>query len=83
MKKTQQSFAVEVLQCAIGTIARWETYDPPKSDALIRLATIAHEQHLEELVEVFKQTFVDDLNAQYGLDLTRATHNGSNKKRRQ
>lgn len=37
---TQQEFA-QVLKTAISTIARWETKDPPKGDALLQLADVA------------------------------------------
>jgi transcriptional regulator with XRE-family HTH domain len=49
MGKTQQTFAVEVLGTAIGTIARYETSDPPRGEVLLRLMEIAREHDLLEL----------------------------------
>lgn len=54
MGKTQQTFAVEVLKTAIGTVARYETADPPKGEVLLRLRDIAREQGLYELASRFE-----------------------------
>jgi hypothetical protein len=37
----QQRFSSEILQIAIGTLARYETSNPPTGDLLIRLSEIA------------------------------------------
>jgi transcriptional regulator with XRE-family HTH domain len=49
LKKTQQEFAVEVVKTAISTIARWETKDPPKGDALLQLADVASQNNQPNL----------------------------------
>jgi transcriptional regulator with XRE-family HTH domain len=53
MGKTQQTFAVEVLKTAIGTVARYETSDPPRGEVLRRLEEIARKHHLYELAAKF------------------------------
>jgi hypothetical protein len=57
MGKTQQTFAVEVLKSAIGTVARYETSDPPQGAVLLRLRDIAREQGLYELANRFDLLF--------------------------
>jgi hypothetical protein len=49
MGKTQQTFAVEVLKTAIGTVARYETSDPPQGELLLRLQEIADEHGLPRI----------------------------------
>jgi transcriptional regulator with XRE-family HTH domain len=43
--KTQQEFAA-LSETAISTIGRWESYDPPRGEALLRLAEVAEQSGL-------------------------------------
>lgn len=61
MGKTQQTFAVEVLDVAIGTVARYETSEPPRGEVLLRLADIAREQNLPELARIFERVWVENV----------------------
>jgi hypothetical protein len=60
MGKTQQTFAVEVLKTAIGTIARYETNDPPRGEVLLRLKDIAHEQGVNHLAATFDALWIEE-----------------------
>jgi hypothetical protein len=71
MGKTQQTFAVEVLKTAIGTIARYETSDPPQGEVLLRLRDIAREQGLHELSNRFELFFMEDILGKLTYQLTR------------
>lgn len=61
MGKTQQTFAVDVLNTAIGTIARYETSDPPRGEVLLRLRDIARQQGLNELSTRFELLFMEGI----------------------
>jgi hypothetical protein len=41
MGLTQAQFAKDILQCAWGSVARWETTHPPRGDALLRFFDVA------------------------------------------
>jgi transcriptional regulator with XRE-family HTH domain len=69
MDKTQQTFAVEVLDCAIGSVARWETSEPPRGDLLLRLASIAEREGLQNLRSDFLLLYARDTKQKIGLDL--------------
>jgi len=56
--KTQQTFAVEVMNTAISTIGRWESNDPPTGDALKRLEAIAQQHGLFELGAEFGDLYI-------------------------
>jgi hypothetical protein len=60
MGKTQQTFAVEVMKTSIGTIARWETSDPPRSEVLDQLASIAYQHKLDEIGNVFLKARLEE-----------------------
>jgi transcriptional regulator with XRE-family HTH domain len=69
MGKTQQTFAVEVLKSAIGTVARYETSDPPQGDLLLRLAEIAGHHKLIHLRDVFRRLYFEEVKRKLGFDL--------------
>jgi hypothetical protein len=69
MGKTQQTFAVEVLNIAISTIGRWETWDPPKGDALLRLAEIADTNGHREIRDRFRELYLDDVLPRLGFNI--------------
>jgi transcriptional regulator with XRE-family HTH domain len=80
MGKTQQSFAVEDLKTAIGTIGRYETSHPPRGDVLLRLAEIADGQYraaktpeaqLEfiRIRDIFRGCYLDDVHENIKGDL--------------
>jgi hypothetical protein len=48
MGMTQQRFAVEVVKTAIGTVAVWETSNPPHGETLLRLAEVALQAAMSE-----------------------------------
>jgi len=57
---TQQEFAT-VLQAAISTVARWETKDPPKGDALLQLSNVAWKRNQPVLCDHFETLFLDEV----------------------
>ncbi|HTC76231.1 MAG TPA: hypothetical protein VK684_11685 [Edaphobacter sp.] len=61
MGKTQQTFAVEVLKTAIGTVARYETSDPPQGEVLLRLRDIAHEHGFHEIGSNFELLYREEI----------------------
>lgn len=61
MGLTQQRFAVEVLKSSIGTVARYETNDPPRGDVLVRLSVIARQHGFPELSSRFEYLFMDEV----------------------
>ena len=63
LKKTQQTFAVEVLHCAIGTVARYETSLPPEGVVLVQLADIAFQHGLTDIGNVFLMAFFDEVKS--------------------
>lgn len=69
MGKTQQTFAVEVLKSAIGTVARYETSDPPQGDLLLRLGEIAGRHKLFHLRDVFRKLYFTEVKKNLGFDL--------------
>ncbi len=70
MGKTQQTFAVEVLRTAIGTVARYETSDPPRGEVLLRLSEIAGEHKLPELASKFRLFYIEDVLQALGNQIT-------------
>ena len=60
---TQQRFAVEELKSALNTVARYETTNPPRGDALLRLREIARKKGLHEIQDEFQMLYLDDLLA--------------------
>jgi transcriptional regulator with XRE-family HTH domain len=69
MGKTQQTFAVEVLKTAIGTIARYESSDPPRGDVLLRLRDIAREQGLIGAADEFQRIWLQEVHKALGPDV--------------
>jgi transcriptional regulator with XRE-family HTH domain len=61
MGKTQQEFAVFVLDCAISTLARYETSDPPRGEALLKLAEVASSNGLDGLANSFKGFYLGEV----------------------
>lgn len=57
---TQQRFAVEALESALNTVARYETTNPPSGEALLRLAKIAEENSLSDLAARFRRLNLDE-----------------------
>ena len=55
MGKTQQQFAVEVLDTTVTTMGRYETTHPPRGEVLLTLARIAEESALSKVSEQQKQ----------------------------
>jgi transcriptional regulator with XRE-family HTH domain len=70
MQMTQQRFAVEVLRTAIGTVARYETSDPPRGEVLLRLAAIAYELKRPDLARIFERAWLEQLPKTRGSHLT-------------
>jgi hypothetical protein len=66
MGKTQQTFAVEVLKTAIGTVARYETSDPPRGEVLLRLRDIARNHEFHELAIKFELLYLDGVQKNLG-----------------
>ena len=66
MKKTQTSFAVEVLGVAVSTVARYETSHAPSGEVLLRLASIAESQGLPRVRDVFRRRYIDEVFAKFG-----------------
>jgi hypothetical protein len=58
---SQQRFAVEVVHCAIGSVARWETADVPL-EALIALAGIAYKNGFLEIADRFRAAANQELD---------------------
>lgn len=58
---TQQRFAVEVLKSALNTVARYETTNPPRGEALLRLAKIADENNLPDIAARFRRLHFDEI----------------------
>ena len=81
MKMTQAQFAVLVLDCAITTVARYETIQPPQGDVLLRLAKIAKQEAFKEgrsqaeqeifiyLEGRFQELYVQDAREKLGCSL--------------
>jgi transcriptional regulator with XRE-family HTH domain len=69
MKMSQAQFAVMVLETAVTTIARYETSHPPQGDLLLRLAAIAEKQGLNDLRDVFRKLYLEDVKEKIGFDL--------------
>lgn len=65
LNMSQGEFAVLILDCAITTVGRYETKDPPRGKVLLRLAAIAEAQGLPALKERFWKLFEDDARATY------------------
>lgn len=61
---TQQRFAVEVMDSAVTTVARWETTFPPRGDVLLRLTTIAEKNDRPDLADVFLKSLMRKLSHQ-------------------
>jgi transcriptional regulator with XRE-family HTH domain len=70
MGKTQQEFAVHVLDCAISTLARYETSDPPRGDVLLRLAEIADKAGQQGQAEAFRAAYREEQYQKFGDSLT-------------
>jgi hypothetical protein len=70
---TQQSFATQIYDCAIGTIARWETTDPPAGEALLKLRQIAHEYGLRDIADTFQRVWLEEVHRALGHFAARIT----------
>jgi transcriptional regulator with XRE-family HTH domain len=70
MGKTQQTFAVEVLKSSIGTVARYETADPPQGDVLLRLRDIAREHGFHEIASRFELAYREQMQKPLLSELT-------------
>jgi|HubBroStandDraft_6_1064221.scaffolds.fasta_scaffold701286_2 hypothetical protein len=77
MGKTQQTFAVEVLKTAIGTVARYETSDPPRGDVLLRLGEIAASHGFKELRDKFQLLYLEGVQKSLGVQFTWIPPTGS------
>lgn len=62
---TQQRFAVEVMGCALNTVARWETTNPPHGETLVRLKTVAHEKMQPAIETTFTSLYLDETLGQF------------------
>jgi transcriptional regulator with XRE-family HTH domain len=58
---SQQRFAVEELSSALNTVARYETTNPPRGEALLRLAKIATDKNLPEIAAKFRKLRLDEI----------------------
>jgi hypothetical protein len=79
--KTQQTFAVEVLKTAIGTVAHYETSDPPRGDVLLRLGDIAASHGFEELKHKFQLLYLEGVQKSLGVQFTWIPPTGSQQAR--
>ena len=57
---TQQQLASDVLHCAISSVARWETSDPPRGKILRDLARVAQENALHDLATTFERFYLTE-----------------------
>src|SRR4051794_11152584 len=64
---SQQRFAVQELKSALNTVARYETTNPPRGEALLRLAEIAKAKSLPDLAARFRQLHLDEILFNTGL----------------
>ena len=71
MGKTQAQFAVQVVETAVTTVARWETSHPPQGDLLLRLGEIAQQQGMFDLRNVFRKLYAKEAVRKLGFDLMR------------
>jgi len=69
MGKTQAQFAVQVMDTAVTTIARWETSHPPQGDLLLRLGDIALQHGMSALRDVFRELYAIEVLRKLGFDL--------------
>jgi hypothetical protein len=58
---TQQDLAVKVLECAVATISRYESFGPPKGEALLKLRDVAHEKGLVEIAGRFQELWLAEV----------------------
>lgn len=65
---TQQDFAVHVLGTSIGTVARYETTEPPKGDVLLKLRSIAKQIRQEDIAETFQRLWLEEVFTLLGQD---------------
>jgi hypothetical protein len=65
-KMTQQDFAVKVLECATTTISRYESFGPPKGDALLKLRAIALKHDLVQIAKRFQDLWLEEVNRTLG-----------------
>jgi len=70
MEKTQTDFAVGVLKCAISTLARYETSDPPRGEVLLKLADIAARNQHSVLADTFRRIYLDEVFEKFGDSIT-------------
>lgn len=63
LEMSQQRFAVEILNCAVGTVARYETFAPPKGEMLLRLMSIAAEAKMQPQARVFEEAWREEIDA--------------------
>jgi hypothetical protein len=69
MEMTQAQFAVQVVDTAVTTIARWETTHPPQGDLLLRLGEIARQQGMPPLRDFFRGLYAKEVLGKLGFDL--------------
>jgi transcriptional regulator with XRE-family HTH domain len=79
MGMTQQRFAVEALNVAIATVARYETSHPPRGEVLLKLAGIAKQnasgnpiniaQPLIDLSDTFLGLYIEEVRSNLGFQL--------------
>jgi hypothetical protein len=65
MGKTQQTFAVEVLNCAIGSVAKYETNHEPEGDMLDRLTIIAQNAGFHDEARTFMQARIEQMRKKW------------------
>ncbi len=57
LKLTQQRFAVEIMDCAVPTVGKWETSSPPTGSTLLRLADVAERKGCFDLQQKFRELY--------------------------
>lgn len=65
LKLTQQRFSVEVLGCAITTVARYETSREPSGLVLLQLARIAEENQKHHIAEKFRKLYMKEVSYRF------------------
>jgi transcriptional regulator with XRE-family HTH domain len=55
---SQQRLAVEILHVSISTVGRWESFEPPTGETLLRLADIARSNGLDGIANVFAKVYM-------------------------
>jgi transcriptional regulator with XRE-family HTH domain len=69
MKLTQAQFAVQVLDTAVTTIARYETSHRPPGEVLLRLRSIARDRGYQDLAARMEHIWLEDVKRALGPEI--------------